>query len=101
MSCAACPSSPWWTGAYPGAHVTGCPELGGRLRGLSEEEHRMLQHVTMWGSDGYGAYIHKLKRGWVRTDAGAPPTVYRRRKEAVEALETFLRVLRDALAGRL
>lgn len=101
MSCSACaPSAPWWAGSYAGAHLPGCSILGD-LRGISEAEHHMLQHVSRWGSDGYGAYYAKVKGGWIRTGPGAPPTVYRRKGDMVAGLESFLDVLRAALAGRL
>ena len=62
----------------------------------------MLQHVSRWGSDGYGAYYAKVKGdGWIRTGPGAPPTVYKRKGDMIAGLEAFLGVLRDALAGRL
>lgn len=98
-TCGAC----WWTGNYAGAHFPECPALPLGLRGITDDEHAMLGHVMHFGSEGYGAWVHRGAKGWTWSAAGVsgPPTVWKRKRDAVAHLETFLGILRDALAGRV
>lgn len=70
-------------------------------RGTTEDERWLLDHVCRWGSDGYP--ILRLKRGWlINSDfRGVPhfPTVFKTKRAAVNQLEAFLDVLREALAA--
>lgn len=83
-------------------------------RGLSVDECALLQHVMLWGSHGYP--IHRLTRGGGRISQGrghtmgwtwdyrtikGPPTVFKTKRAAVESVERFLDILRDAKAGRI
>lgn len=72
------------------------------LRGTTEDERWLLNHVTMFGSDGYP--IRKLDRKWtwgpVRSVPG-PPACWKTKREVVASFEAFLGVLRDALAGKI
>lgn len=67
------------------------------MRKVTEDERTLLNHVTMFGSDGYP--VTKLGRVWVwGTEAvKGPPTVFKTKREAVASFEAFLDVLRDAL----
>ncbi|MBF6570519.1 MAG: hypothetical protein IVW54_16755 [Candidatus Binataceae bacterium] len=72
-------------------------------RGITADELALLDHVSRWGSDGYP--VRKLgARRWTwgpwRTIAG-PPTVYTRKRDAIESVEKYLDILRDAKAGRI
>lgn len=89
-----------WRGRAPGAHLPQCPALEGR-RGIRLGEERLMNHVTMFGSDGYP--IGKLGRGWVWSwsTVTGPPVVFKTKKAAVEYVEQFLGILRDAWSGRL
>ncbi len=68
---------------------------------LTEAENRWLQHVQMWGSDAWP--ILKLKRGWIWDEAwgvAGAPTVYKTKREAMDAIECYIQALLDRLAGR-
>lgn len=72
------------------------------MRGISEDEIALLQHVTMFGSDGYP--VKKLGRGWTWgpwRGINGPPTVFKLKRDAVASFERFLDVLLEAKAGRL
>jgi hypothetical protein len=71
------------------------------LRGLTEAEHAMMQQVGRWGSDAYPAYYGGRGSKWWRVGPGAPPIVFKTKREVIASLETFLGVLRDAIAGRI
>jgi hypothetical protein len=101
MACT-CGPEVFWRGRAPGAHLPQCPALEGR-RGIRLGEERLMNHISMFGSDGYP--IGKLGRGWVwlwswDTVTG-PPTVWKRKKDAVAYVEKFLDILHEAWAGRL
>lgn len=68
-------------------------------RKVTQEERALLQHVSMFGSDGYP--VRKLRRGWVwGTDSvKGPPVVFGTKAEAVAAFESFLDILRLALGA--
>lgn len=72
------------------------------MRGITEDERALLTHISMWGSSGYP--VQKVGRSWHwrdwRSVKGAP-TVYKTKREAVEAFERFRDILRDAIAGRI
>lgn len=69
---------------------------------LTENERRFLTHNTRWGSDGYP--ITKIKGGWVWHESygvkGAP-VVFKTKKAAGEAIENYIDILCDKLAGRI
>lgn len=72
-------------------------------RGISVDELALLQHISRWGSEGYP--VRKTGgRKWTwgpwRGIQGAP-TVYTRKRDAVDAFEKYLDILRDAKAGRI
>ena len=72
------------------------------LRGITEDERALLDHVSMFGSSGYP--VQKMGRSWHWTDwrsVKGPPTTYKTKREAVAAFERFYDVLLDAIAGRL
>ena len=69
---------------------------------LSENEKRILTHISRWGSDGYP--IHKSGNKWMWVEffgINGAPTIYKTKKEAFAAFEIFLDVLRDKAAGRI
>lgn len=72
------------------------------MRGITEDERALIQHVSRWGSDGYP--VRKSGRHWTwgpwRSVQG-PPTVYATKREATAHFERFHSILLDALAGRL
>ena len=70
--------------------------------GLSEAEHRLMDHVTRWGSDGYP--VRKVGRGWhVEQSFGVEgiPMVFKTKREAVEAFERWHALMLDKHAGRI
>lgn len=72
------------------------------MRGITEDERALVQHVGRWGSDGYP--VQKVGRHWVQRDwrsVKGPPCVYKTKREAVAQFEAFHEVLLDALAGRI
>lgn len=97
---ATCTCNLHWTDRTVGSHLPKCPALGSGLRGVTEAEHRLLNHVTMWGSDGYP--VHKAGRNWTwgTLEVSGPPTVFKTKRDAVESFRAFEDVLIDALAGR-
>lgn len=66
-------------------------------REITEDEHALMNHVSMWGSDGYP--ICKAGRGWVwgpwRSVKG-PPVVFKTKREATVNFEAFINMLADA-----
>ena len=60
--------------------------------------YSILAHVTQWGSDGYGAYVTKIKRSWHVLDC---PLVFRTKREATAQFEAQLDAIRDRHAGRI
>jgi len=71
-------------------------------RGITAEERRLVDHVTRWGSDGYGAMVTKLRKGRGWTWGGGfgvkgPPVVFKRKRDAVASFEAFLEVLHGEL----
>lgn len=89
-----------YLGPYPGSHLPGCPDLGGR-RGVTEAEYRLMRHDMLFGSDGWP--INKLKRGWTWGTAyvPGPPVVFKTKRLTVASFQAFMGVLRDAIAGRI
>lgn len=68
----------------------------------SENETRFHNHMGRWGSDGYP--IRKVRSGWVWDEfcgVKGAPTVYKTKRAASSAIETFLDILCDKSAGRL
>jgi hypothetical protein len=67
---------------------------------LTEGENQFLQHMIMFGSDGYP--VGKLGRKWQFAKAfgaGGTPTLYPTKRQAVEAVERYLDILRARIAG--
>lgn len=70
-------------------------------RTLTEDEAALLQHIMLWGSDGYP--IEKLGRRWHwRKWRGiyGSPIVYKTKQAAIDAFERYHQVLLDVRAGR-
>ena len=65
---------------------------------LNANEHHILNHVSMWGSDGYGAYVVKVGRGWHVVSC---PKIFPTKRAATAQFEAYLAILRDRLAGRI
>lgn len=70
---------------------------------LSEAENHFLQHIQMFGSSAYP--IHKVGNGkWLWNEfwgVKGAPTVYRTKRAAAEAIERYIDVLIDKVAGRI
>lgn len=69
---------------------------------LTEGENQFMQHMRRCGSDGYP--VHKLGRKWQFArafGAGGTPVLYPTKKLGVVAVEAYLDILRDRIAGRL
>ena len=69
---------------------------------LSEGENRFMQHMSMFGSPGYP--VGKLGRKWQFARAfgvGGTPVLYPAKAKAVAAVDAYLDILRDRIAGRL
>ncbi len=80
---------------YTGSNQTFSPKL-------TEGENQFLQHNSRWGSAGWP--IQKVKGGWIWTEffgVKGAPTVYKTKKAAGEAIERYIEVLLDKLAGRV
>lgn len=70
---------------------------------LTEGENQFMQHMTRFGSSGYP--VKKCgSRHWAfekAFGAGGSPRVYPSKREAMGAVEAFMDILRDRIAGRL
>ncbi len=68
---------------------------------LSEEEARLMTHVSRWGSDGYP--IKRCGRGWSwgTDDVKGPPEIFKTKRAAAESFERWEGIMRDKLAGRI
>lgn len=67
-------------------------------RPLTDDDRALLSHINHFGSDGYP--VKKLGRGWhyeFRTISS--PVIYKTKRDAIAALETYLGVLRDCLGN--
>ncbi|MFL5909461.1 MAG: hypothetical protein ACJ768_02665 [Gaiellaceae bacterium] len=66
-------------------------------RPLTEDEQSLVTHISMWGSDGYP--VRKLGRGWwwEYRETVKAPQIYKTKRAAVAAFETFLEVLHCCL----
>lgn len=72
------------------------------MRGMTEDEARLLAQVTMYGSAAYP--VERLSRGWSWgpwLSVSGPPTIFKTKREATRSFEAFINVLLDAKAGRL
>lgn len=67
---------------------------------LTERERHILNHNSLWGSGGYGAFVTKRQRGrgWL---VEAFPVVFATKRAAVAAWESYIDMLIDKKAGRL
>jgi hypothetical protein len=68
---------------------------------LTRDERDLLNHVMMWGSDGYP--VNRCGRGWswsYRTIAG-PPVVFKTKHAAIASFEAYHQILIDRKAGRI
>ena len=72
------------------------------MRGITEDEKALVQHIGRFGSDGYP--VRKYGRVWLieawRSVPGFP-CVFKTKRAAVAQFERFFDVLLDALAGRI
>lgn len=70
---------------------------------LSVSEARFMKHVDMWGSASYPVKQTSAGR-WIWFEfcgiEGAP-TVYKSKTKASEAIEAYMSILHDKIAGRL
>jgi len=70
---------------------------------LTEGENQFLQHMTRFGSAGYP--VKKCgSRHWAfekAFGAGGSPGVYPTKRQAIGAVDAYLDILRDRIAGRL
>lgn len=69
---------------------------------LTEGENQFLQHMQRWGSRGYP--VRKLGRKWQFERAfgvGGTPILYPTKTLAVKAVEAYVDILLDKVAGRL
>lgn len=67
-------------------------------RPVTEAERRLMQHVSMFGSDGYP--VRKLGAArwvWGTDEVKGPPTVFKTKGAAVAHFETWMEVIREAL----
>lgn len=72
------------------------------MRGITEDEKALLNHVVRWGSDGYP--IRKAGRQWTWgpfLSVQGPPVLFKTKREAVASFEAFEMLLIDAKAGRI
>jgi hypothetical protein len=74
------------------------PDWGWEVRegAITEAERWLLNHVMLYGSDGYP--IQRVKTGWIwGTDAvKGPPVVFKTRREAVASFEAWREAKEDA-----
>jgi hypothetical protein len=69
---------------------------------LTEAENDFLQHMQRWGRDGYP--VRKLRRKWLFESAfgvGGSPILYTTKGLAVKAVEDYVDILLDKVAGRI
>lgn len=69
---------------------------------LNDGENHWLQHMTMWGSNGYP--VRKVGSRWYFErfyGVGGAPVADRTKKVATVRCEAFYSILRDKKAGRL
>lgn len=70
---------------------------------LSEAENNFLRHIQMFGSDAYP--VQKVGNGkWLWNEfwgVKGAPTVYKTKRDAFKAIECYIDVLIDKIAGRL
>lgn len=74
------------------------PRVGRDLAPLHEDERALVQHVGMWGLDGYP--VAKLGRGWIWRDwrsVRGSPIVYKTKRDAVAAFERWMDLARMRL----
>lgn len=70
--------------------------------GLSIAEDDFFSHMQRWGSDGYP--VQKLAGKWFWCEAygvTGRPSPFKTKKAAFAAVEQYLDLLRDKIAGRL
>lgn len=75
---------------------------------LTEGENLFIQHMTRYGTDGYPVYRMgsraAQRRKWQFQRAygvGGTPVVYPTKELAIAAVDAYLDILRDKIAGRL
>jgi hypothetical protein len=69
---------------------------------LSQAESQFLNHMMMFGSDGYP--VQKKGRNWFWTEfygVKGAPTTYKTKRECVAAIELYIDILCDKKAGRI
>ena len=64
-------------------------------RTLSDDERSLLNHIMMFGSDGYP--VKKIGRGWSWSYRGlaGPPMIFKTKREAVASFEAYENILID------
>jgi hypothetical protein len=72
------------------------------MRGITEDEIALLNHISRWGSDGYPV-MRRGRKWWVDDWRGVRgvPSPFTTKRAAVAHFERFLDILLDAKAGRL
>jgi len=69
---------------------------------LTEGENQFMQHMSRFGSDGYP--VRQYGRKWAfekAFGAGGSPVMYPTKKAASGAVEAYMDILRDRIAGRM
>lgn len=64
---------------------------------ITPYEQAVLNHILMFGSDGYDAYITGSGSRWIVENT---PKVFTTKHAAVAYFESYLQTLRDRKAGR-
>lgn len=67
-------------------------------RPLTEDERWLVDHVSMWGSDGYPVRKRGNHWSWDCRSLKSP-TVYKTKREATAAFEAYLDVLHSCKAA--
>ena len=63
-----------------------------------KDERFVLDHITRWGSDGYGAFIVKRGRDWWIDGHGSSrgfPSPFKTKKAAIQQFERYLDILQE------
>jgi hypothetical protein len=67
-------------------------------RPLSDDDRALMTHISLWGSTGYP--VRRLGSRWTWDYRSlSAPGVYKTRREAVAAFETYMAVLRDCYSA--
>ena len=67
----------------------------------STDERDLLNHVSMWGMEGYPVNrVGSRKWSWSYRDISTP-AVYNTKREAIASFEAYHQILLDRKAGRI